>query len=115
MIWTILVEPWPRQSNGYLQLQAAGARESANLGTSVTLSQDLPIAAQRLALTQKEWQVLRGIANGLSNEQIADGMYVAHCTVKSHIRRIYRKLQVENREQAISRACQLPDALQSQA
>ncbi|MGL4207308.1 MAG: HTH-type transcriptional regulator MalT [Aeromonadaceae bacterium] len=99
----------------YLLLEAGAPRESSSQSTAVMLAQELPAAARRLALTQKEWQVLRGIANGLSNEQIADGMYVAHCTVKSHIRRIYRKLQVENREQAISRACQLPDALQPQA
>ena len=97
----------------YLLLQSGGHKESVGSGSSVRLAQALPAAAQHLALTQKEWQVLQGIANGLSNEQIADGMYVAHCTVKSHIRRIYRKLQVDNREQAITRACQLPDALQT--
>jgi len=69
----------------------------------------LPEAAHRLSVTQKEWRVLCAIANGQTNEQIADALFVAHSTVKSHIRRIYRKLQVDNREQAIWRACQLQD------
>lgn len=90
-------------------LQSWG-RESVASSDQVRLVAELPEPARKLSVTQKEWRVLCAIANGLSNEQIAAAMFVAHSTVKSHIRRIYRKLQVENREQAIWRACQLQDA-----
>lgn len=40
------------------------------------------------------------IGEGLSNEDIAQCMHIALSTVKSHIRRLYRKLDIENRDQA---------------
>ena len=84
-------------------------RSSTTRESRAVLVAELPEAAHRLSVTQKEWRVLCAIANGQTNEQIADALFVAHSTVKSHIRRIYRKLQVDNREQAIWRACQLQD------
>lgn len=76
-------------------LQSWGRGEVAS-SDQVRLVAELPEPARKLSVTQKEWRVLCAIANGLSNEQIAAAMFVAHSTVKSHIRRIYRKLQVEN-------------------
>lgn len=52
------------------------------------------------SVTVKEFQVLLLIGEGLSNEDIAQCMHVALSTVKSHIRRLYRKLDIDNRDQA---------------
>lgn len=52
------------------------------------------------SVTTKEFQVLLLIGEGLSNEDIAQCMHVALSTVKSHIRRLYRKLDIDNRDQA---------------
>ncbi|MFN2190141.1 MAG: LuxR C-terminal-related transcriptional regulator [Candidatus Promineifilaceae bacterium] len=55
-------------------------------------------------LSEREIEVLRGIAIGLSNRQIADRLYLSVNTVKVHTRNIYGKLDVHNRTQAVERA-----------
>jgi LuxR family maltose regulon positive regulatory protein len=52
-------------------------------------------------LTERELDVLRLVVAGLSNSEIADQLIIATSTVKSHINRIYGKLEVENRAQAV--------------
>lgn len=59
------------------------------------------------SLTQKEIQVVQLITAGLSNKQIADQLNVSTETIKSHIKNVYRKLNVSNRVQALQRAKQL--------
>lgn len=49
------------------------------------------------SLSQRELQVVRGIARGLTNEQIARELFINGATVKSHVHNIYRKLNVSNR------------------
>jgi LuxR family maltose regulon positive regulatory protein len=58
-------------------------------------------------LTEREREVLRLVAAGLSNTQIADELYLALGTVKSHIHHIYGKLLVSSRTQAVERAREL--------
>ncbi|MDG2944564.1 HTH-type transcriptional regulator MalT [Exercitatus varius] len=53
-------------------------------------------------LTQREWQVLGLIYSGYSNEQISDELQVAATTIKTHIRNLYQKIGVTNRNEAIS-------------
>ena len=55
-------------------------------------------------LTPKETQTLRCIARGMSYGETADHMGVALSTVQSHIRSLYRKLEVRSQVQAVSRA-----------
>ena len=56
----------------------------------------------RLSDTQRE--ILRLIAEGFSNREIAPRVYLSENTVKSHIQEIFRKLQVRNRVEAALRA-----------
>lgn len=68
----------------------------------------LRINRQKLeALTNREYDVLLGLQRRLSNKEIADELSISHVTVKSHTRRLYTKLDVNNRRQAISRAIAL--------
>lgn len=53
-------------------------------------------------LTSREHDVLRELARGSSNRAIAERLLLSNDTVKSHLRSIYRKLQVQSRGQAIS-------------
>jgi DNA-binding NarL/FixJ family response regulator len=58
-------------------------------------------------LTEQEKRVLRLMADGLANKEIARRLNVTGETVKSHIKNVYRKLGISNRVQALQRAGQL--------
>ena len=58
-------------------------------------------------LSERELEVLQLIAAGLKNREIAEELYIALSTVKSHIKNIYGKMGVSNRVQATSRAREL--------
>jgi LuxR family maltose regulon positive regulatory protein len=55
-------------------------------------------------LSERELEVLALIAEGLTNPEIADRLYLSTNTVKAHTRNIYGKLDVHNRTQAVARA-----------
>ncbi len=59
------------------------------------------------SLTDRELDVLRELAAGKSNRQIAEELYVSVGTVKTHARHIYEKLTVKNRTHAVARAREL--------
>jgi LuxR family maltose regulon positive regulatory protein len=58
-------------------------------------------------LSQRELEVLQLIAQGLSNREISEHLFLALDTVKGHNRNIYSKLQVQRRTEAIARAREL--------
>ena len=53
-------------------------------------------------LTERELQVLRGMSQGKSNGQIGRELYLSEDTVKTHARRLFRKLGVRDRAQAVA-------------
>ena len=55
-------------------------------------------------LSQRELEILKLIAQGLSNREISERLFLALDTVKGHNRRIFDKLQVQRRTEAIARA-----------
>jgi ATP/maltotriose-dependent transcriptional regulator MalT len=60
-------------------------------------------------LTSREQEVLRLIAEGLSNAEIAERLIVGVGTVKTHINNLFAKLDVRHRAQAIARTLRLLD------
>jgi DNA-binding NarL/FixJ family response regulator len=56
------------------------------------------------ALTNREIDVLKLVAKGASNRQIASQLSITEATVKSHLIRIYGKLGVEDRTAAVTKA-----------
>ena len=59
---------------------------------------------QRLGISKREYDVLELIAQGLSNQEIADKLFVSLNTIKSHSSNLFLKLNVRNRTQAVLRA-----------
>jgi ATP/maltotriose-dependent transcriptional regulator MalT len=55
-------------------------------------------------LSERELEVLRLLASGRTNSEIAHDLFVALGTVKSHVNSIYRKLGAANRAEAVTRA-----------
>jgi len=58
------------------------------------------------SLTERELTVLRLVASGASNAEIAENLFISVNTVKTHLRNILQKLQLENRTQAATYAVQ---------
>lgn len=58
-------------------------------------------------LSERELEVLRLLAVGMSNKEIAQQLFIGNSTVKTHTLNIYRKLDVNNRTQAVNRAREL--------
>jgi len=61
----------------------------------------------RSTLTDREWQVLDLLSGGASNDDIARSLVLSHETVRTHLKNLYRKLQVRSREQAVEAASRL--------
>lgn len=55
-------------------------------------------------LSDREAEVLAAIAQGKSNQEIAEALFVSTNTIKTHISNIYSKLGVNRRTQAIAKA-----------
>lgn len=64
-------------------------------------------ALKRSGVTRREYEVLRLIAEGLSNQEIADRLFVSMSTVKSHTSNLFLKLEASRRTQAIQKAKEL--------
>lgn len=65
---------------------------------------DLP--EELKSLSPREMEVLANLALGLSNDQLAEKLFVSKTTIKTHLQRIYSKLLIKNRAQAVSIAHQ---------
>ena len=62
---------------------------------------------KKLGITKREYEVLGLIAQGLSNKEIADKLFVSTSTIKTHTSNIFVKLDASRRTQAIQRAKEL--------
>lgn len=58
--------------------------------------------SRHTTLTERELQVLRGMAEGKSNAEIGRDLYVSEDTVKTHARRLFRKLSARDRAHAVA-------------
>ncbi len=58
-------------------------------------------------MSRRELEVLRLLAEGLSNQEIGERLFLALDTIKGHNRRIFEKLEVKRRTEAIARGREL--------
>jgi ATP/maltotriose-dependent transcriptional regulator MalT len=61
----------------------------------------------RLGISQREMEVLQLMAAGATNQEIADQLFVSLNTIKTHTSRLFEKLDVKRRTQAIEKAKRL--------
>ncbi len=59
---------------------------------------------QRLGISKREHEVLELMSKGLSNQEIADKLFVSLNTIKTHSSNLFLKLEVSRRTQAIQKA-----------
>lgn len=78
----------------------ANPSKAANLPARTLLNADL---AQKFGLSNREIEVLQLIAEGHSNQEIADQLYVSLSTVKTHVSNLFSKLDVQRRTQAMKK------------
>ena len=93
---------------------AAAAGDTSSLYRLITVAvprlrrvrtwvEDLPVERIETweveALTAREWSIVRGIASGMGNRQIAERLRITQRTVETHVSTILGKLQLENRTQ----------------
>ena len=71
---------------------------------AATESEALPWWYVEDPLSERELEVLQHVARGLSNQEIADKLFLSAGTVKRHMSNIYQKLDVHSRTQALERA-----------
>ena len=62
------------------------------------------VSPTKLGLTEREHSVLQGLVKGLSYKQVAAKLNISIDTVRTHIRSVYRKLQVHSVAEAVARA-----------
>jgi DNA-binding NarL/FixJ family response regulator len=77
----------------------AAGRQSVDPRIAAKLSD--PLAAAE-ALSEREIEVLRRVAEGLNNKEIGRALHISEATVKTHLIHIYGKLRVEDRAAAVA-------------
>lgn len=92
-------------ARGYLAKDATAEELAATIALVLGASAPAVHAAQlgdRPELSEREIQVLDGMSRGLSNSEIGRELYLSEDTVKTHARRLYRKLGAADRAQAVA-------------
>jgi DNA-binding NarL/FixJ family response regulator len=93
--------PMVPAQRGDAPLDPATGRPMVWPGNEVGVAEAAP-AGRRLTLTERELQVLRGMADGKSNAEIGRELFVSEDTVKTHARRLFRKLGARDRAHAVA-------------
>jgi two-component system response regulator DesR len=83
------------------------ARAIRMIGLGMTLFDETVAEPDRPALTEREREVLAGVASGATNREIASNLHLSPHTVKEHTSALYRKLEVRNRAEAVQVAQRL--------
>jgi two-component system response regulator DegU len=65
---------------------------------------NIPETDEKVSLTHRELEVLKGMIAGQTDRKIGDFLHVSEHTVRSHIKSLYRKLRVSSKSQAVAKA-----------
>lgn len=103
----ILKKTPPAKLLEYIQeAQSGGAPMTSSIATQVLkmFSNIHDDKGENYNLSDREKQVLQLLVNGYSYKMIASEMFIAIDTVRSHIKKIYEKLQVNSKSEAVAKA-----------
>lgn len=59
---------------------------------------------EELGLSKREFEVLNGIASGLSNKEIGEKLFLSESTIKTYVSNLFVKLNAKRRTQVIQKA-----------
>ena len=88
----------PNRSNGHMLSTVVAAQKAAS---------------RHYLLSERETEVLHWVAMGKTNPEIASILEISSFTVKNHIQRVFKKLDVTNRAQAVSKLMPLANNVQN--
>src|SRR5262249_23918975 len=95
-------------ATGYIRKVLAASRAGTQWSEDTLSRPHLPPTPPLIeSLSQREVEVLQLIAQGYSNQEIGERLFLALDTVKGHNRKIFGKLQVQRRTEAVARAREL--------
>lgn len=94
-----LLEAITEVHNGGAPMTASVARKVLNLFTTVA-----PPTLPEVNLTARESEILQHLVSGSSYKKISKDLFISFDTVNSHIKKIYEKLQVHSKSQAVAKA-----------
>jgi DNA-binding NarL/FixJ family response regulator len=97
-------EPEPVLGRPDATTDATTERRTPGSGDAATSTGDEALASARDGLTPREIEVLRLIADGLSNTEIAARLFISEATVKTHINNLFAKARLRDRAQAVTYA-----------
>jgi DNA-binding NarL/FixJ family response regulator len=98
----VLKEDSPRELLQAIETVAGGKEWiSPRIAKVLVSSIRLQEQKEQVDLTEREKDVLRLMVTGISNDEIADQLFIATNTVKNHVRSIFRKLGVSTRVEAV--------------
>jgi DNA-binding NarL/FixJ family response regulator len=96
-------------ARGYLRKDASRAEVRVAIGQALTeqpaysaVRTSGPAAGDHSALTERELEVLAGMSDGRSNAEIGRALFLSEDTVKTHARRLFRKLGASDRAHAVA-------------
>jgi DNA-binding NarL/FixJ family response regulator len=86
------------------ELSQGGSPMSSNIARKlINIFLDEKKVTKKEILSDRENEVLQLLADGLLYKEIADRLHIVHGTVRQHIHRIYEKLHVHNRTEAVNK------------
>jgi len=88
------------------EVRSGGAPMTGEIARMVVETFQKPTAEPMVELSQREMEILDLVAGGLTNKAIAPKLNISYDTVRAHLRRIYEKLHVRCRAEAVTKYLQ---------
>jgi DNA-binding NarL/FixJ family response regulator len=92
---------WQQGRTFPIEQAVADAHTIADEASHGTRRPESPTSIARYRLTEREQEILRLVADGRSNAEIATELYISHRTAQTHVGNLFAKLGVHSRAEAV--------------